>query len=264
MWPWGGRELVLADHSVFINALLFQQDNGNLDFTMRCIDWLTDHGKKKQVLFADDGVYQKEFDIPFKELPMPPLPPPEALVRAVDRGLQGLEEENRFNKELERGLLNIDFRKFLQGLVIFGTLALALYGLVRLSSARQRHEPKVPLLADAAPVPDKTAGWLEMRHRAMQEEHNYWEAARSLARQGLEAVFGSELVLGAAPPSLPRLDVKGSWRQRRQLRRLVTRLWDLAYGERPIHVSSRKLASLAAEIETVRTEVASGNLAIGS
>src|SRR5262249_48445939 len=93
-----GRVLILADHSVFINAMLWQTNNQNLDFASNCVDWLTEKGRRKEVFFFDEGIPAPSFDIPLKEMPATPLPPPESLVVAFDQVLAGLERENRFNE----------------------------------------------------------------------------------------------------------------------------------------------------------------------
>ena len=38
----GGRVLLLADHSIFINDMMIPTDNGNLDFSYNCLKWVTE------------------------------------------------------------------------------------------------------------------------------------------------------------------------------------------------------------------------------
>ncbi len=40
-----GRALVLADHSIFINEMMLPEDNGNVEFTYNCLDWLRGDAK---------------------------------------------------------------------------------------------------------------------------------------------------------------------------------------------------------------------------
>src|SRR5262249_47304379 len=91
-----GRVLILSDHSVFINALLWQGDTGNRDFAYNCAHWLAD-GKQKNVLFIEEGDIQDAFAVPIGEPPPPPFPPLDRVVHGVDESIQGMEEENRFN-----------------------------------------------------------------------------------------------------------------------------------------------------------------------
>ena len=54
----GGRLLVLADHSIFINDMMLQTDNDNIPFAFNVVRWLTDAGngqRRTDVLFYDDG-----------------------------------------------------------------------------------------------------------------------------------------------------------------------------------------------------------------
>src|SRR5262249_19703226 len=45
--------LVLADHSVFINSMMIQDDNHNFAFASNCVNWITDDGQRNRVLFLD-------------------------------------------------------------------------------------------------------------------------------------------------------------------------------------------------------------------
>ena len=105
-----GRILLLADHSIFINAMLWQNDNDNLFFAQNW-RWLAD-GKRSDVLFIEDGEVQTQFDIPLKP---PPFPPLDGLVGAVDQGLQSLEEEDRFNRLTRGSIEDLDPDKVLRG-----------------------------------------------------------------------------------------------------------------------------------------------------
>src|SRR5262249_27892627 len=54
----GGKILVMADHSIFINQMLIppERDNDNLEFTMNTLDWLVigpDGQRRDRVLFID-------------------------------------------------------------------------------------------------------------------------------------------------------------------------------------------------------------------
>ncbi len=248
-----GRILVLSDHSVFINAMLWQNDNDNLNFTHDCIDWLTEGGKRNQVLFVDEGKVQTDFNIPLKQVPPPPV---ERLVEAFNRGLRGMEEENWFNHVAQDAAKAIVSDKFLPGLVILLTIALGVYGLSRLSQDRHRLEPGVPLLSAGLAQEEAPASVLKQRYGAMAQEGNFWEAARALARQGWETTLSSQPT--AAVP--PRLRLRGAWWSRWRLRRIVYQLWQVAYGTEPVRISSRRLARLSADLKTVQLALSDGRL----
>ena len=162
--PSGGRLLVLSDHSVFINGMLWQNDNDNLKFANNCVSWLTDGGRRRRIYFWDEGTAQSQLDLPLPSLPPPvPLPPPDVMVQIVDEGLEGLEHENRFNKliaarsdewsdgqnnpfaALLRGFLGVPSKESgsasLAVVFLGGSLVVGLFGCHWLSQARQRREP---------------------------------------------------------------------------------------------------------------------------
>jgi hypothetical protein len=248
-----GRILILSDHSVFINGMLYQNDLENWDFATNCILWLKD-GKRTQVLFVEEDLLRSSFDVPLQD---PPLPPPEAVVRAFDNGLSALEAENWFNRMAMRGVSGIDPHWFVRVLLLLLSLALGIYGLNRLGQARHRSEPRLPALAMGQGLWAPHLGMLEQRHRAMLQEGSFWEAARALARQSWETALGSQVAaVGATPP----VRVRGGWWRHRQLRRQVQELWRLAYGSQPERVSARRLAQLSADMNAVRTALANGTL----
>src|SRR5262249_22227280 len=72
----GGRILVLADHSVFINSMLLPQryPNDNLSFAFNCLDWLMlgpGDEKRKYVMFMEDGrIWQNDdYNLMLQTLP---------------------------------------------------------------------------------------------------------------------------------------------------------------------------------------------------
>jgi hypothetical protein len=255
-----GRLLVLADHSLFINDMMLQEDTDNVGFTCNCLDWLTagtgDGQPRNRVLFVEEGALQTSFDIPLKEVPLP-IPPVDALVPLADDTLHQLERENRFNEAL-LGLM--PFEQVWVGLVVVASAALAAYGFYRLTRARHRVEPAAPLLEALLARNPPAPSLMAERHRALLGRGNLWEPARALARQFFEAA-------GLAPPAdgrpaHPRLRVSGGWWRRRALGRVVRRLWHLAYGTRPVPVSRREFARLPGQVEEVRAALASGTLAL--
>src|SRR5262249_11739726 len=50
----GGRVLIIAGRGQFINGMMAQKDNDNILFGNNCLHWLTEGGKRKQVLFLVD------------------------------------------------------------------------------------------------------------------------------------------------------------------------------------------------------------------
>jgi len=66
-----GRVLVLADHSIFINEMMLPPDNGNVEFTYNCLEWLRGEANnpRTRVLFVEEGKINARFKVPLKEIP---------------------------------------------------------------------------------------------------------------------------------------------------------------------------------------------------
>jgi hypothetical protein len=255
-----GPVLVLADHSVFIDEMMLQRDNENFDFAFNCLEWLTEDGHRDRVLFVDQGRVHTDFDaaLPNLPLPDPPLPSQQELVSAMNQWIREVERTNFFNRLLQEmfplGLL--------QPLAFLLTAALVAYGIYRLHQGRHRREPlaEVGWLAPALPAPGLDL--LGQRHRSMLRQGNLWEAARALARQGVEAAAGGGLTAaGSDVPVCPRITVSaGPWWRRWRLRRLVNRLWEIGFGPRPRPVSRRQFSRLSRQVREVTRAAANGAL----
>jgi hypothetical protein len=249
-----GKLLILADHSVFINDMMVQPDNGNLAFGFRCADWLregNDDRRRDRVLFYDEGAARTDLDVPVKPLPVPPIPPVEGLLPLVDETLHGLERENAFNRTL---LHYVDPEQVWQGVAVVLSVLLALYGFVRLGLFRQRHDTSSPTLARALERQALTGAALERRYDELLREGNLWEAARALARQLFEEA-------GAGAEGPPAVAARGGWWRRWRWERRVRHLWAVAHAA-PVHVSPRRFAALVAEVKEVRAALADGTLRI--
>jgi hypothetical protein len=257
--PGEGRVLFLSDHSVFINAMLLQDDNDNYDFAQNCLRWLTDD-HHKEVLLIDEGALEMTFDVPVREEALPPL---ETIIQAVDRGIQGLEEEGRVQEILNdflygppAGLSSVRQPSqpalFLFRLAIYAaTLALVVYGLASVAQARHRVESEGPALADCIQQVRPRVTLAEQRRRWLLSGDNYWEMARSLARHELETRFGPEVAVGQ-----PRdVEIRGSWYRRFLVQRRLRKLWLLAYHDRPRKITGKQLLRTGAAIDELREEL---------
>lgn len=250
---WGaGRILVLSDHSVFINDMLLQPDNDNFDFAVNAITWLSDNGERRRVLFVEEGVVQTEFNIPLQETPMP-VPPPSAVLAAINKALSGLEEENAFNRALVNLTGPIDTRTVARLVILVSTAGLGLYGMFRLQRSWYRPEPGTDLLSVILPRLRPTATLAEQRRQAVVHSDNFWEPARALVRQTFDALPGWRR--GA---ELPPLRLHGNWWRRWYVARRLRYLWQLAYGPRPVSVSARQFHRLPEELKWLQAQVAAG------
>jgi hypothetical protein len=253
-----GRILILSDHSIFINAMMWQSDIENFDFAYNCVNWLTRGGTRKEVLFLEEGEIQQTFEIPLKE---PPLPPLKAIVQAVDKGLGELETDNVFNRAIHNAVTELTSPqdRWLQVVVVLSTTFLGMVALARISQARHRPDRAAPLPAPA-PARLPPPNLRDQRHQSMEQDGNYWEAARALARRGIESALGAS---AQSTPSLASLGLQGGWWRNWRQRRRLDRLWQLAYGTEPVWVSSRQLARLSEEIEKMKAVRALSNLRPG-
>jgi hypothetical protein len=274
--PKGGRLLLLADHSIFINEMMFPSDNGNVEFTANCMDWLSEDGKRRKVLFVEDGDVNPTFDVPVEAAPPPSQPrfdpPPDfdqkalqGLDTAIDQAdsrLLEAEQEDWFNGLIHRLVTQFwDTPWHAAGILL---VVLTLVGLVA-GFARlvvhgfQQQNPMAPSLARLVERQEPTDSLMEQRNQALFQVRNFFEVGRQLARQTFEA---AGLAAKAGDP-LPPVAVKGSWWQRRKLRRQVARLWALAFGTKPVPVTPAVWPTLLRELKDLRAALATGSVRLG-
>jgi len=242
------RVLVIAGHGVFMNGMMVQSDNDNFRFACNCVRWLTDEGKRKRVLFLEEGTVQGSFDAPLKELPLPPIPP----IQVVNKIIRGLEEENLFNRLLDRIREGI-----WRGVALLLSGLLLVYGLARLLRARHATESGVPLLAGGIVPTAADLPVMNQRYRDVVRGGNLWEAARGLARTCFDKV--GEPWQGHQAGHVPAMVMAAGWRKRLRLARQVRQLWGLAHG-RPVTVTPGQFARVAAQVQEVQTALADGTL----
>jgi hypothetical protein len=265
----GGRLIVLADHSLFINDMMLQPDADNIDFAYNCIDYLTEGGKRDQVLFVEEGEVNGEFNIPLQEVPLPELPTLDALVPLANQFVvnfsgEMVEDEatglktNRINQII---LNKLDWPLVVTVLGLIFTFGLGLYGLYRLSWSRFRIDPGAPLLHTALARAGPVGPHLEQRHLALLQTGNLWEPARALARECWADLVGDNRALAVgAVPAEPAVRVRGGWWRRRALRALALRLWRLAYGAAPQRVTREQFARLPKEFDELKRALGRGDL----
>jgi hypothetical protein len=247
--------LVIADHSIFINDMMSQSDNDNIEFAYGIVRWLTDNGRRKEVLFIDDGQVQTEFNVPL-DIPPPKVPPLEALIPLADEALVAVEKDNLINETL-LDVVGGPWTIY-RTLAFLLTFAILLFGLYRFVQARHRPEARS---ANSAPTVLGHLTAVERRHRAVIEQGNLAEAARELAHQTFAAV-GINVVAGSQPPVLTvpdRLPFR-RWRMGREVRRL----WNLAARGPRRRVSPAGLHRLDADVHRLLDAVAAGRVRLAT
>ena len=258
----GGRVLLLADHSIFINEMLMQQDNGNVEFSYNCLKWMVSRpdGPRTKVLFVEDGKINSKFDVPLKEVPS------ELFDRILDFLANRLETIARHSTErVEERVRSFDEREWfydhhvspqgvLQILVVVLAVLVVLYGCWKVGwKARYRSDLQGPLLATTLHRLAPAGTVAEQRRLALVRGDNLWEPARDLARQCL-AQTGAKP--GAAPPPVV---VRGGWRRRWTTAGRLKRLWRLAYGP-PVRVPLGAWRQLLREVQELKGAFADGTV----
>lgn len=133
----GQRIVLLADHSIFINSMMLQRDNGNAWFTQNLVRWLTNDGGRKKVLFLDDGQVQKRLKVTESEIPDLNAPPLQHLpippMEVLNQLLATSQENDIFNRLiLERFSMN----QILSAAALWLSGGFLVYGFYRLWRAR--------------------------------------------------------------------------------------------------------------------------------
>ena len=266
----GGRVLLLADHSIFINEMLMQQDNGNVEFSYNCLKWMVEgpNGPRTQVLFVEDGKINSKFDVALKDVPddladrlMDFLlkhlgEAARKATPAMERDLQAFDERNGFNRLLLRWCREhgVPPYEVLQVLLVVAAMLVVLYGCWKIGwKARYRSDLQGPLLATALHRVAPAGTVAEQRGQALIGGANLWEPARDLARQCL-AETGARA--GAAPPPIA---VRGGWLRRWTMTGRLRRLWRLAYGP-PVRVRRGEWRRLLREVQELKGAFADGTL----
>jgi hypothetical protein len=249
-----GRLLLLADHSIFINEMMLQEDNNNVEFATHCVRWLREAVPPREyVLFVEDGRVQTRFDIPLRSVDLPLDKAARLLYARRNEILAGAEgwlarkeQEDFFNQAVANGLdrAGLTWERLTHLLVGLGTLALVLFGLYRLGIRhRFRHDGAPPLAGVVgAALPDGPVRG--QRTEALLAGGNLWEPAAVLVRRWF-ARLGVEPAAGAAPV----FTVRGDWWERRRRGARLRRLWQTALGRRPRRVSAPQLWRLQRELD---------------
>src|SRR6202011_1079121 len=113
---------------------------GNFDFAYNCVKWLNDSGKRRNVLFYDEGTIVHDFNVPVTNLPMPPISP----LEAANHVIAALEEDDLFNKLI---LEQFSLRQIMSGWAVALTVALLVFVFYRLMRAGYHLDTQAPLLA---------------------------------------------------------------------------------------------------------------------
>ncbi len=251
----GGRVLIMADHSVFINAMLLQSDNQNAMFALGCVDWLTENGKRKRVFMLNEGHRQTRFNSPLKLGSDATLPPPEVLVSVFDQVMAGLEAENRFNEMAHAPMGSFSKERAISVMILAATMLMIGLVFQRLNAARQRREAGIVPVATSVRELEPGRPIHNLRQTAMMAQGNYWEAAHELAIDVFEPLLAS-----TRPGSKLRINSGRSFLERRKKRLQARAVWQLALDPKPQKWTRRQWLALHALIGPLRQDIAQGKI----
>jgi hypothetical protein len=264
-----GRLLVLADHKVFINEMMFPEDNNNLTFAFNVVEWLRE-GRRTRVLFVEDGAIQYEFNLPLDQVVEPLKQIQPGLAKLGNDTIKQVQErharENHLNTALVHGVSNLSTptvfphpepANFWFLLVLVCTVVVGCYGVARLRQATNHLDTRVPLLASAVGQHRPVGSALTMRQRAALSEDDLRDFARALARDWFADVPGSP---GGPGEDMPDIAVRTRWWQGWTLRRQVQDLWHLAHGDYVPRLTAGAFRSLLRQIDQLSEALDRGDI----
>jgi hypothetical protein len=261
-----GRLLVLGDHSVFINQMMLDDQCGNLEFTVQCLEWLKSNGQRDRAMLVEDGRIHSNFDVTLKRIP--PIPPLKVLEELFNHRDEIIEEmqtklaESERKKTLDAALLkSLDGRpqvaaNRLRRYSLWGFGGFLVVAILYRLSNNGRHFPdrRLPLLGPVVAKQRPAAGAAEVRPRAQIEAGNLWESARELAQESL-----GQNPLEDTPPPKPAVVARGWW-VRRQSRRRLERLWEIAYGSDTVPIPPGQWEQFLSDLQEFEQDVADGRV----
>jgi hypothetical protein len=283
-----GRVLVMADHSIFINEMMLPEDNGNVEFTYNCLEWLRGDPKqgRSKVLFVEDGNINSTFEVPLKEMPDVLMKrlleylgehpdeaaklalniaahyPKETAKLALDVADAADKTAQKVTPEVERSLQEVDERDAINDHLLrgFADPDGLLRGLL------------VWLAVLVVLYGCYKIGWKARRrsdlegptlsaalYRLAPANTVVEQRRRDLIRADNLWEPARELARQCLPESgaPPKVVVQGGWLLRRTMAGRVRRLWQMAYGP-PTRVSLKQWRRLLREAQQVKTAVANG------
>jgi hypothetical protein len=266
----GGKILLIADHSIFINWMLLPREpNDNLAFAINCVDWLmqADTGTTRtHVLFMEDGRIWSpaDYDLMLRSLPSPT---PENIgqflwdnrhllwenLDLAEDVLARLEEDGVLAEVESQDLLGQLLADLVNGpslrraLFILGGILAA--GVVIRSALRIRHRfltavPRLSTALDRIPSrPDTEPPWLPLVVDSTLRNRWVREQSRRLLARLQNATEPS--------PDLSSISINASWWQRRRMSAALRRIRHWAFMPATESCTLADLQTLTRHLETL-------------
>jgi hypothetical protein len=255
----GGRALLLADHSVFINQMLLEPGTDNLELAYRTIDFLRGPLGRKRCAFFENGRLVDKFD-DLRQKFAPPLPPLPAI------NLERMQEQlvdfgNAIADRLQASDLpgrlfageagDERYRDVLLVAVVVAGICAAVFLLRKVWKARKPTDTPAPPGIPGAPT--GPPGVFDRRQKELLRRNNVYEPVRDLVRD----FFATLGVRGDPGPRVPPVEVSRAVRKADSLREAIRDFWRLAFGP-PQVVTVGRWRELEPYFERVRKAHADG------
>ncbi len=256
----GGRLILMADHSVLINGMLWHGDNAKL--AVNIADWLST-GDRKEVAFIVDGQPAQAMlalppEIsdelpPLEDLPTPTLKdllslPPEVLLKFANRFAAGMEDADVMNELLANQPADLPTPQFRQALYIVAGILAALYILRLMGKVGSRPTTRPPRAVG------QSVNFSRSRTLSSGELHT---ASRELAQSALRQLTGSSDPQDWSIP-VDDVEIEVGFVRRSLIRGQLRRLKTLATNSSRHAVATprdlKRLAKLIASVVSLQKE----------
>ncbi len=249
----GGRLLLMADHSILINGMLWHGDNAKL--AVNLADWLST-GDRKEVAFIVDGEPSKAMlalppelsnDLPpLEDLPTPTLKdllnlPPEVLLKFANRFAAGMEDADVMNELLANQPADLPTPQYRQALYVAAGILAAIYILRLMGKVGSRPTTRPPRSVGQS----KNFG--QSQALSSGELHT---ASRELAQGALRQLTGSSDPQDWAIP-VHDVEIEAGAIRQMFVRENLKRLKKLATNSNRVDTTPRDLKRLAKLIANV-------------
>jgi len=247
------RLLLIADHSLFCNSMLWHGDNAL--FAINTSEWLCSGKRKSYLMLANEPAPSAMPPISPEETPpidLKDLPnlSPSTLLRFANNVSAGIEDENLMNDLLTQQPRGMKTPVFRRTLLLLLAVALGLYLLRQF------------MMPTADPLPEQTSRdmshvtALQVERKAKQQQ--YHRSLKQLARDFLTELTGSD---SPEQWQFKRSDVEvdGNWFYRSRIRNELFLLKKLAMGSRQ-WISRREFLKMARSIRTMKQMYFSGQI----
>ena len=248
-----GRAVIIADHSMFINGMLWHADNAK--FAVNMTDWLTEGGRKELLFLVDGEPVQSVFAMPPMlpdELPsLDQLPPPtledlarlpkDTLLKFTNRFIAGMEDADVMNELIADQPAELETSEYRQALYIAAGILAGVYILRAMGRAGQ--QPPAP--------PPRAIGLLSATGRIPRlSSSDLHRAGRELAQNALRQLTGSTDSLDWMIP-VHDVEIDAHFFRRASVRSSLKKLKKLASSTDRTHTTQRDLRQIARLIADV-------------